>query len=157
MLSNEGEIRPCGSKLQPTGQSSNCNIIEIPGRRNFLVNEWSGTRIGRSPLPQRFPPRAYPRMLSHLQPFPRIPPLVPPRRHATVKSKVYVTPHGAPHRTRAASEAWSLKSEYSSGAPAGRNLAAWFQDFAIAMSCEDYRTNPILAVTYFTSLIESVS
>src|ERR1022692_1085567 len=27
--------------------------------------------------------------------------------------------------------------------------------FAIAMSCEDYRTNPILAVTYFTSLIES--
>src|ERR1039457_7108878 len=114
MLSNEGEIRPCGSKLQPTGQSSNCNIIEIPGRRNFLVNEWSGTRIGRSPLPQRFPPRAYPRMLSHLQPFPPIslpyapphnpPPRAPPRRHATVKSKVYVTPHGAPHRTRAASE-----------------------------------------------------
>src|ERR1019366_2930 len=29
--------------------------------------------------------------------------------------------------------------------------------FAIATSCEDYRTNPILAVTYFTSLIESVS
>src|ERR1039458_4919191 len=78
--------------------------MEIPGRRNFLVNEWSGTRIGRSPLPQRFPPQAYPRMLSHLQPFPRISPRVPPRRHATVKSKVYVTPHGAFHRTRAASE-----------------------------------------------------
>jgi hypothetical protein len=31
-------------------------------------------------------------------------PLVAARRHATVKSKVYVTPHGAPHRTRAASE-----------------------------------------------------
>src|ERR1017187_3313910 len=78
-----------------------------------------------------------------------------PECYREIEGMRHPTRRAPPHPRRI--RAWSLKSEYSSGAPAGRNLAAWLQDFAIAMSCEDYRTNPILAVTYFTSLIESVS
>src|ERR1039458_2786772 len=81
-------------------------------------------------------------------------PWSPPAWHATVKSKVYVTPHGAPHRPaphpRLVFEIRIFIRRTGRAEP--RRIAP---RFAIAMSCENYRTNPILAGTYFTRLKES--
>src|ERR1017187_1376958 len=108
--------------------------------------------------PQKFPPPPPPPYLATPRPPPPPHPPPGPPRPACYREIEGIPPpprRAPPHPRRI--RAWSLKSGIFIRRTGRAEPRRMVPRFAIAMSCEDYRTNPILAVTYFTSLIESVS